>query len=58
MPNHSMNSGTQAIDGIARSACKVGSSRRRDKRRIAGDRADQRAGDDADAEARGDAARW
>jgi hypothetical protein len=29
MPSHRMNSGTQAIDGIARSACTVGSSNRR-----------------------------
>jgi hypothetical protein len=29
MPSHRMNSGTQAIDGIARSACTVGSSSRR-----------------------------
>ena len=29
MPNHRMNSGTQAIDGIARSAWRVGSRRRR-----------------------------
>ena len=41
MPSHRMNSGTQAIDGIERSACRVGSSRRRSERRIAGDRAER-----------------
>ena len=30
MPNQRMNSGTQAIEGMARNACTVGSSRRRD----------------------------
>ena len=29
MPSHRMNSGTHAMEGIARSACMVGSSRRR-----------------------------
>ena len=55
MPSHRMNSGTQAIEGIARSACRVGSSRRARQRRIAGDRAEQRAGGDAEHEAGGDA---
>ena len=36
MPSHRMNSGTQAMDGIARSACNVGSSSRRASDRIAG----------------------
>ena len=49
-----MNSGTQAIDGMARSACRVGSIRRRTSARIAGDGADHRAGGHADAEAGGD----
>ena len=42
MPNHRMNSGTQAIDGMLRSAWKVGSSRRRAQRRIARERAQHR----------------
>ena len=55
MPNHRMNSGTQAIEGIERSACRVGSTSRCDQRRIAGDGAEEGAGDDAAGEARGDA---
>ena len=51
MPSHRMNSGTQAIDGIARSACS-GRIEQPRQRRIAGDRAERGAGDDAEAEAR------
>ena len=43
MPNHRMNSGTQAIDGIARSACSVGSSELARAGREAGERAERRA---------------
>ena len=40
MPSHRMNSGTQAIEGMARSPCKVGSSSPR-RSPITGDRAEQ-----------------
>ena len=40
MPNQRMNSGTQAIEGMARSACRVG-SKPVGQRRIAGDRTEQ-----------------
>ena len=50
-----MNSGTQAIDGMARSACNARIEQAAHQRRIAGGGADHRGGGHADAEAGGDA---
>ena len=52
MPSHRMNSGTQAIDGIERSACRRRIEQAARQRRIAGDRAGERAGRDAEAQSR------
>ena len=52
MPSHRMKIGTQAIEGMARSAWIEGSSSRRAVVAGAGQHAQQRAGDGADARSR------
>ena len=54
MPSHRMNSGIQAIDGIARRRLQRRVEQPARQRRIAGDGAEQGPGHDAEAEARGD----
>ena len=52
IPNHRMNSGTHVIEGMARNACRVGSTSRFISAELAGDRAEHGAGDDAEGKSR------